>query len=148
MTPSVTEYLSRDHVRLGLLIDRASTAMAEGRLAEARDGFRAFREALVRHLRLEDELVFPLFEVRTGLVGGGPTGVMHDEHRDIRGALERLDAALRSEDPAAFAQGQAFLHASLADHTAKEERVIYPMLDGLLSEQERRRFVERLERER
>jgi len=144
----VTAYLSRDHIRLGVLMDGASAAMAAGRLAEARAAFRAFQEVLVRHLRLEDQLVFPLFEVRTGLLGGGPTGVMRDEHRDIRSALERMDAALRSEDPAAFAQGLAFLQASLSDHTAKEERVIYPMLDGLLSEKERRLFVERLERER
>ena len=57
--------------------------------------------ALERHIRLEEEIVFPLFEARSGIVDG-PTAVMRDEHRCLRRALALMRAGIEARDGTAM----------------------------------------------
>ena len=55
--------------------------------------------------------------------------------------------ALHRRDAAAFAERLRFLHSMLAVHESKEEHVLYPITDALLTQTETRMLVARLERE-
>lgn len=139
----VTTYLSWDHDRLDAILADVCLRVDAGKLQEAEASYREFLTGLTRHIRLEEELVFPLFEARTG-VTGGPTAVMRAEHREIERALEMMKDGLAQKSADAFREGLRFLRSVLPDHNAKEEHVLYPTTDRVLSGDERSTFVERL----
>lgn len=143
---TVTTYLSWDHDRLEAILEAVSRGVEDRRMAEARETYRGFDDGLNRHIRIEEELLFPLFEARTG-IADGPTAVMRSEHREIQKALDIMRDGLAREDGETFREGLRFLHSVLPDHNAKEEHVLYPTMDRLFSESERSAFAARLQRE-
>jgi hemerythrin-like domain-containing protein len=142
----VTTYLIRDHGRLDAVLERVSCAVDEGRFDAARHDFAGYEADLLRHHRIEEELLFPVFEARSG-IEGGPTAVLRDEHDQLSASLALMRRALKSEDPAAYGDGRRFLEGVLPAHNAKEEHILYPALDLLLSAAECRRLVTRLQEE-
>lgn len=141
---SVTRYLSWDHDRLDGLLGEATRCVEEGRMAQAHSLFRAFEEGLRRHIRIEETMLFPMFESRTGLRGNGPTAAMKAEHRAIEAELDRMRQALDLGDASEYASGLSTLHGMLGVHNLKEESVLYPTTDDLLQASERLELVDRL----
>jgi iron-sulfur cluster repair protein YtfE (RIC family) len=134
-TDSVTDYLQGDHRRLDALMERCRGLVQAGNVAEAASVFAEFREGLLRHIRIEEELLFPEFEQATGLERtSGPTGVMHSEHLEIQRLLDDLRGMFESKPPAAqeFEPIRSALVALLSEHNAKEERILYPMSDQMV----------------
>jgi iron-sulfur cluster repair protein YtfE (RIC family) len=143
---TISSYLASDHARLDALLDEVADGVADGRFAEARAVWESFQSALLRHLRIEEELVFPVFEMRSGM-SHGPTVALRHEHGQIRRIVALLAAALGREDAGAFRDALAFLDTFVADHESREEHVLFPTTDGLLTPAECARFVDRLRRE-
>lgn len=143
---SVTGYLSWDHERLDALLVEEQLRVADVRWPEAAESHALFARGLERHIRVEEEIVFPLFEARSGIVDG-PTAVMHDEHRCMLQALSMMRAAIDREDAGAHAEGLAFLNSVRPGHDAKEESILFPMTDRLLEPRDRATVAARLQRE-
>ena len=143
---SVTAYLGWDHDRLDEELCSVSSAVESGDFAEAAARYESFELGLLRHVRIEEELLFPVFEARSGFMNG-PTAVMRDEHRQVRTALGIMRRGLHRGDGGAYGDGLRFLEYVLPDHNAKEEHILYPTLDRLLRPAEREMLVERLQRE-
>lgn len=141
---TVTEYMSEDHQAIDRLLAAAARAASAGDRADAEVQFAAYEERLKRHVRLEEELLFPLFAVRTG-ISGGPTSVLREEHEELRRVLaEAREAAVSMP---AFAEALTGLGRMVGEHCVREERVLFPMLDRQLLPNERAALVARLERE-
>lgn len=140
----VTEALTWDHARLDALERSAFAALAEGGVETARRLYRAFHHGLNRHIRCEEELLFPVFEARSGLPRQGPTSVMRAEHREIRMLLEGI---ARSLDGSAddVEELRRDLRRVLEDHDRKEEAILYPAMDRLLSDAESDALVGRVQ---
>jgi hemerythrin-like domain-containing protein len=136
---TITAYLSWDHHRLDVALEAAAARVEAGDMPGARRAFAEYDRGLARHIRLEEELLFPLFEAKSGMVG--PTAVMRDEHRSIRTALAMMRSGLEGDDARAFQGGRRFLETVLPEHDAKEEHILYPTTDRLLSEAERARLT-------
>ena len=149
-TPSrfetITTYLSWDHDRLDTQLEQVDRDVQAGRLDQACTGHRLFQTGLERHMRIEEDLLFPLFEARSG-IGGGPTNVMRDEHRQIRRAVVTMAEGLEAGDSRRFGEGLSFLNSVLPEHNAKEQHILYPTTDRLLSAAERAAVTARLIRE-
>ena len=143
---SVTSYLAWDHDRLDEVLRSVSVAVRNGRFEEASARYDRFESGLLRHLRVEEELVFPVFEARSGMTSG-PTDVMRDEHRHVRQALQVMRRGLQGSDAGGYEDGLRFFDSVLPDHNAKEEHILYPTLDRLLRPAERAALVSRLQRE-
>jgi iron-sulfur cluster repair protein YtfE (RIC family) len=143
---SVTAYLGWDHHRLDEALRSVSQAVCVGRFTDAVAGYHEFELGILRHLRIEEELLFPVFEARSGIVNG-PTAVMRDEHRQVRRALGLMRSGLQGGDADSYGDGLRFFQSVLPDHNAKEEHILYPALDSLLRPAERALLVERLRRE-
>jgi iron-sulfur cluster repair protein YtfE (RIC family) len=147
---SVTDFLQADHRRLDGLWEEQEKALRPGNLDQARSFFSEFSSGLRRHIHMEEEILFPAFEERSGMRGVGPTVVMRQEHWEIEALLEEISAALaRAQSPAdAFKavrdQAQA-LKTLLRSHDQKEENVLYPMSDRLLEERERDDLVRKMQ---
>jgi iron-sulfur cluster repair protein YtfE (RIC family) len=143
---SVTTYLSWDHDRLNALLVEVTAEVDAGRLEEARLAYRRWEQGFTRHLRIEEELLFPLFEARAGIVAG-PTETMREEHREARRAVATMREGLGRRDVEVFREALQFLRSILPGHMSKEERLLYPATDGLLTEAQRQAVSERLQRE-
>src|SRR5690348_10381703 len=118
---------AHDHDRLDqLLEDYVSKKTADG--DRAVECFREFKDGLERHMTWEEELLFPLWETKTGMRDSGPTVVMRREHQQIREFLTRMEAAL-STGTMPTADDDTGLAGVVAAHNAKEEMVLYPMID-------------------
>jgi hemerythrin-like domain-containing protein len=138
---NVSEAFSWDHDRLDTLEIAASSSLEAGNFPEARRLYEVFRRGLNRHIRIEEEVLFPIFELRAGLPSGGPTSVMRAEHRQIRMYLEEISANLDLGFGVVREPREA-LREMLSDHNRKEELVLYRNMDELLTAAEGDALVE------
>ena len=145
---TVMEYLSSDHQRLDGLMTAAGDRAKAGDMNAAAAGFGEFMRGLLRHIRIEEELLFPAFEGATGLSQGGPTSVMKLEHAEIQRLLGSIRDLFDSGDPqpAEFESLRSALVALLHEHNLKEERVLYPATDQTLDEGGRDALVRQIQR--
>ena len=114
----------------------------KGHRVAAVDRLSQFIYGLRRHIRMEEDHFFPLFDDRSRVpAGSGPTAVMRAEHREIEATLGEVEKFLGAGDCATVIQtieGKP-VHPSLlfSSHDAKEERVLYPMADRLFTQAEK-----------
>ena len=75
---TVMEYLMTDHRRLDGIMETCRDLAAAGNMSAAASKFGEFRKGLMRHIKIEEGLLFPEFEMATGLDrSSGPTGVRY-----------------------------------------------------------------------
>jgi iron-sulfur cluster repair protein YtfE (RIC family) len=141
---SATDYLSWDHDQLDAALADVLQMVDDGEIERADAHFEAFARRLRRHIRLEEDILFPVFERATGMIAG-PTQVMRAEHRQIEAALEEMSQALAGGSAGAFRAGHAALISVLGAHNQKEERILYPMTDEALSDLDRLALTRQLE---
>jgi len=126
-------YFTEDHQRCDLLWSRVEAAADDGDEARAAQAFAVFAEAMERHFRMEEEVLFPAFEAATGMSGGGPTAVMRMEHSQMRHVLTELDEVSERGDLDRLLNLGDTLLMLVQQHNAKEEGMLYPMADRALS---------------
>lgn len=142
---TVSEALSWDHDRLDSLEARAFQARERGDLDEATNLYSMFAFGLRRHIRFEEEILFPEFDSRMGLEKtAGPTAVMRAEHLEILLWLDRIERSIGRPEADVDPLRKSF-HGVLGDHNLKEEHVVYPGTDSVLSALERDALVARIQ---
>jgi len=140
----VGEALAWDHDRLDALDRQAFERLAAGDAAGALAVWGEFTVGLRRHIRFEEELLFPTFEERLGVPpAAGPTAVMRAEHREIEALIQKIGQALAGAGGALPLRAE--LHRVLGEHNVKEERVLYPATDQALRPEERDALVGRIQ---
>ena len=139
----VVEYLTWDHRRLDALWDATKRLAALGSFEQASERFAEFHYGLSRHIDAEEQVLFPAFEQHAG--HPGPVEVMRIEHVQIRKALGEIAQALASSDVARLATPSETLENVLDPHNAKEEQVLYPMVDRFVSDRERADLVRKMQ---
>ncbi len=86
-----------------------------------------------RHLAMEEDILFPAFDSRSGMGGGGPTAMMRMEHQQMRGLLDQIGASIGSGDTEdALDLGDTLLML-IQQHNVKEEGMLYPMAENMLA---------------
>ena len=89
---------------------------------------------LALHARKEEEALFPAIEALLGK-DGSPTDVMRLEHADIHAQGDSLRALLAQDaDVAALSATADEIIALLDGHFAKEEQMLFPIVESLLDE--------------
>lgn len=141
---ALSERLRCDNRRLDGAVGEVGRRLREGPLASARDALNRCTAAWERQVRLEEEVLYPLFELRLGTAGAG-TAAMRDEHREILRAFASLEAALSAGRRSAALEELEALRAMVGLHLSREDRVVYPALDAMLSDGERARLLARVE---
>ena len=109
-------------------------AVHKGEWDSARAAFVHFRDAVLRHLDVEETVLFPAFEERTGM-RMGPTQVMRGEHAQMRELIEAAEAALVGHDADEYSGNAETLLILTQQHNMKEENILYPMCDQHLGPQ-------------
>ena len=135
---TVSAFFQQDHDRLDALFQSFQTLKRHD-FSKAREAFKEFKFGLQRHIVWEEDLLFPLWEEKTGMSEGGPTFVMRNEHRQIGRQLEAIHDKVAEQDPESDQEERALL-TLLGSHNMKEERVLYPAIDQVTSADERDRL--------
>jgi hemerythrin-like domain-containing protein len=142
---TVSEFLGGDHRRLDAIFRKTGELAAAGSFAEAEAVFSGFASGLSRHIAMEETVLFPAFEAKTGMTEG-PTAVMRREHTEIRRLLSTIAAALAASDGSAFDMERVRLLEVLEAHNQKEEGILYPMSDRIAGgDREREDLIRRMQ---
>ena len=128
---SVTSYYEADHERLDGLFKTFQTLKRKD-FAKAKQAFVDFKFGLQRHIVWEEEILFPVFEQKTGVRDAGPTAVMRLEHREIGAGLEAVHQKVKGKNPESDKEETALI-SLLSDHNRKEEVILYPTIDRFLN---------------
>jgi regulator of cell morphogenesis and NO signaling len=131
---TIKEYFEEDHDRLDNLFKNfQKTKNVDD--SKAKEFFVQFKTGLQRHIVWEEEILFPLFEKKSGIAQGGPTEVMRMEHRQIGTHLEAIHERVKLADPASDSDERKLLDV-LSLHNMKEENILYPAIDRYVTPEE------------
>jgi regulator of cell morphogenesis and NO signaling len=128
-TGALAAALEREHREIDQGVEAFLAGQTEGQ--PRTEPLRQAIDALRRHIFLEEEFLFPPLR-DAGLVA--PIFVMLREHGEIWDALDALDAQLAINRGAAVMS--ELCHALLGQlerHNAKEEPIVYPQADAVLT---------------
>ena len=132
---TITEFFEQDHDRLDDLFKTFQQSKRPD-FAKAKEAFQGFKVGLQRHIVWEEDLLFSLWEKKTGMTESGPTPAMRNEHRQIGQQLEAIHRKVADQNPDSDQEEQALLDL-LGSHNRKEERALYPAIDQVTSADER-----------
>ena len=141
---SVSSYLMWDHDRLDAVLYEVLALVSEGTFERARERYAEFIAGMRRHIDLEEKILFPEFEQRSG-IKAGPTDLARRDHEIIREALSDMDTAIAAGSPKPFFLARKKFLSVLPSHHAKEEQLLYPVIDESMPEEERLNLVARLQ---
>jgi regulator of cell morphogenesis and NO signaling len=132
---TVSAFFEQDHDRLDELF-KTFQQLKRSDFPKAKEAFKEFKFGLQRHIVWEEEVLFPLWEKKTGMSDSGPTPVMRNEHRQIGQQLEAIHGKVSEQNPDSDKEEQALLDI-LGSHNRKEERALYPAIDQVASPDDR-----------
>lgn len=128
---ALSDTMQHDHVRCDALFADAEAAAESADWAACQRGVAQFRQALLAHFTIEEDVIFPSFEAKTGMTEG-PTRVMRREHVQMRALIDVLLHSAERKDGDAFADAAETLLILMQQHNMKEENILYPMCDQAL----------------
>ena len=126
-------YFTRDHQDCDDLWAELEEKLDEGDEASVQGLWQAFENSIRRHLAMEEDVLFPAFDARSGMGGGGPTAMMRMEHQQMRGLLDQIGASVEAGDTDEAMDVGDTLLMLIQQHNIKEEGMLYPMAQNLLS---------------
>ena len=130
---TILDFLGTDHRACDDFFAAAEVAVAQKNRDRARSLFDRFRMAMDRHLAMEEQVLFPAFEAKTGN-SMGPTGVMRMEHEQMRALVNDMETAIASGNDASYLGLSETLNMFTQQHNLKEESMLYPMSDQVLAD--------------
>jgi iron-sulfur cluster repair protein YtfE (RIC family) len=128
---TILEFLGSDHHACDNVFASAEEAVARKDWDSARSLFDRFQAAMARHLAMEEDVLFPAFESRTGM-STGPTEVMRMEHAQMRDLLQAMANAIAAGNQNGYLGLSETLNMLMQQHNLKEENMLYPMSDRVL----------------
>ena len=112
-----------------------------------------YETQLLAHIRDEEDLMIPLYQQRAAAQIGAAAEIFLGEHEKLRhflGLFKQEIAKIKQNDD--IERGVLFLIDSqhlfkrlLVHHDTRERKMLYPLLDDVTTESERRQLFQRLE---
>ncbi|MDO8706595.1 MAG: hemerythrin domain-containing protein [Sulfuricaulis sp.] len=131
---SIKDFMTVDHRHCDDFFAESEQAVAAQAWDRAGAAFGSFQAAMQHHFAAEEELLFPAFELKSGMTMG-PTQVMRVEHAQMRELMAAAQASLLAKDADDYAGNAETLLIMMQQHNMKEEQVLYPMCDEQLKDQ-------------
>ena len=129
----IHHFMTIDHGLCDHLYADGEAAILEENTELGKELLKGFALCMDRHFTMEEDILFPTFEQRSGMTGG-PTQVMRMEHDQMRNVLKQMSNAVDSDDfDTALGAGETML-ILMQQHNMKEEGMLYPMADSHISD--------------
>jgi iron-sulfur cluster repair protein YtfE (RIC family) len=129
---TILDFLGSDHRACDDLFAAAEENVAKKNWESASKLFRQFHQAMDRHFAMEEDVLFPAFEAKTGNTIG-PTQVMRMEHEQMRVLMNDMERAVTAGNDAEYLGLSETLNMIMQQHNLKEENMLYPMSDRVLA---------------
>jgi hemerythrin-like domain-containing protein len=138
-----------EHLNEMLLLHQEALLVLDVGLALER--LKQFELELRAHMRVEEDLLLPVY-ARAGRIQGGPIEFYTGEHKRMLEFLARFTENLEAlrANPANLKRGilklfdeQALFKQLMQHHDMREQNILYPTLDKVTSEEERRDLLSR-----
>lgn len=129
---SLMQFFTEDHREADQLWAAVEEAVNGGDAGTINQAFAAYKSRMLRHFSMEEEVMFPAFEAKTGMTSGGPTAVMRMEHEQMRGLLEQMSSALEAGNPGEVIDLGDTQLMLVQQHNQKEETILYTMAQAQL----------------
>ncbi len=141
------------HRRLDELFFEHQRALLRVDLPKARATFDRFEKALLAHIRDEEELMIPIYGERINPPVGGAAEIFLTEHNKLKqfvvlfsDELAKIEKSTDVERHVLFLlDSQHLFKRLLVHHDTREKKMLYPLLDEVTTEAERRGLFARLE---
>ncbi|MCP4188973.1 MAG: hemerythrin domain-containing protein [Gammaproteobacteria bacterium] len=127
----ITEFFSKQHRECDAILEQMEQALNAEDWTTGAEKFAKMKQDIIDHLANEEEILFPMFQEKTGMQGG-PVMVMLGEHVEIKSLIERIDNAITVQDTDEALDTTETLFMFLQQHNVKEEQMLYPMTDEAL----------------
>ena len=122
---NIKDFMSQDHKDCDEFFAQMEEAVAN-KSDDIAAKFELFYDSLTNHFKMEEMVLFPMFEQKTGMVNG-PTQVMVMEHEQMRELLSRMEKAVEANDNDKFFGLSETLMILMQQHNMKEEQMLYTM---------------------
>ncbi len=132
---TISSWMQQDHVDIDAIAERAVAAAEAGDWAALEREGSAFLQRIHIHIEMEEDVLFPAFEQRTGMVEAGPSVQMREEHVLMQPLFGSMKAAIAARDGSGYRSASKALLDILVPHNQKEEQMMYPMLDDSVADQ-------------
>lgn len=124
-------YCAKDHARCDAMYQAVLARVTARDWQQAALCFAGFAQALMRHMAMEETVLFTAVEQVTG-TRAGPIQVLRVEHQQLRGILQRLAGAIAQCRLTDFADHADTFRIMLQQHSLKEDGMLYPLADRVL----------------
>jgi hemerythrin-like domain-containing protein len=125
---NISGFMTSNHHACDELFASAEESVGNGDWAKGNSNFAAFLAAMKDHFALEEEILFPAFDKKTGM-DMGPTFVMRSEHKQMRKIFDDMQQALGERDSEGYLGLSETLLMLMQQHNMKEEQMLYRMMD-------------------
>ena len=130
----ISDFMTSNHHACDELFASAEESVGNGDWAKGNSEFSAFLAAMKHHFTIEEEVLFPAFDEKTGM-DMGPTFVMRSEHRQMEKVFGDMQQALAAQDSDGYLGLSETLLMLMQQHNMKEEQMLYRMMDQQLAEE-------------
>jgi iron-sulfur cluster repair protein YtfE (RIC family) len=120
---TILEFMSIDHDRLDSKI-RTYSAEKLIDIERAESIFLSFKSELERHIIWEEDILFSVFERKTGIKDGGPTSVMRTEHIQIKNHLQEIKKNFMRRKYKILVK-KKLLYSRRWNHTIKKKKISF-----------------------
>ena len=131
----ISSYMTADHRRCDEVFSELEKKVLQKDFDGLDSAFRAFQNDFLTHFKMEEAVMFPDIEMRTGMQGG-PTQVMRMEHEQMRQVIAQMGADLQQGDYDHFLGLAETFIILVQQHNMKEEQILYNMADQILADVE------------
>jgi len=128
----IKEFMTQDHKDCDEIFAQMEDAVVN-KQDEALEKFEKFYDSLTNHFKMEEMVLFPMFDQKTGM-SQGPTQVMVMEHEQMRKLLSGIEEAIESNDNDKFFGLSETLMILMQQHNMKEEQMIYSIAQEQLGD--------------
>jgi len=129
----LAEFFTQDHRDCDAQWAEVEELLDSSGAEAGREKWQAFEARMRRHFAMEEEVLFPAFDARSRMGGGGPTAIMTMEHEQMRGLLDQINTAIESGDAEEAMNLGDTLLMLIQQHNVKEEGMLYPMAENVLA---------------
>lgn len=128
---TITDFMAADHAACDNEFARAEEAALAGDWSKADTAFNKFRDDMVHHFKMEEEILFPALKSAGG--PSGPVHVMMMEHAQIKELLKQMGEAVAQKNDHSYSGLSETLLIVMQQHNHKEENILYGMADDILA---------------
>ena len=132
MVKKISEFMREDHKELDTLWESFAS---ENNKERALIHFEKFKEKLLKHTKLEDETLSPIFNKYLG-IRQGQTTLISEDHADLFNLLEKIKSSFDSNNTSELSYNKKHFRRLVIKHQDRENLTHYVLFDKIIPQKD------------